>query len=113
MPDVAGEGTHFLVPWLQRSIIFDIRTKPRNITATTATKDMQMVSLTLRVLHRPDYQKLPLIFQSLGLDYEERVLPSIGNEVLKAIIAQFDPEQLITQRDYVRLPLACPTDSLF
>lgn len=60
-----------------------------------------MVSLTLRVLHRPDDNNLPVIYQNLGLDYEERVLPSIGNEVLKSIVAQFDPEQLITQRDYV------------
>ena len=35
------------------------------------------------------------------MDYNDRVLPSIGNEVLKAIVAQFDPEQLITQRDVV------------
>lgn len=36
-----------------------------------------------------------------GQDYDDRVLPSIGNEVLKAAVAQFDPEQLITQRDVV------------
>ena len=40
-------------------------------------------------------------FQSLGLDYDERVLPSIGNEVLKAIVAQFDAAELITQREAV------------
>ncbi|KAI7885862.1 hypothetical protein K492DRAFT_141179 [Lichtheimia hyalospora FSU 10163] len=96
-----GEGTHFLVPWLQRAVLFDVRTKPRNITSTTGSKDMQMVSLTLRVLHRPDIKKLPAIYQNLGLDYDERVLPSIGNEVLKAIVAQFDASELITQREVV------------
>ena len=60
---VVGEGTHFLVPWLQRSIIFDVRTKPRNIATTTGSKDLQMVSLTLRVLHRPEVQNLPKIYQ--------------------------------------------------
>ncbi|RYP72560.1 hypothetical protein DL770_007940 [Monosporascus sp. CRB-9-2] len=98
---VVGEGTHFLVPWLQRSIIFDVRTKPRNIATTTGSKDMQMVSLTLRVLHRPDVPSLPKIYQNLGNDYDERVLPSIGNEVLKAIVAQFDAAELITQREAV------------
>lgn len=39
--------------------------------------------------------------QSLGQDYDERVLPSIGNEVLKAIVAQFDAAELITQREAV------------
>jgi len=40
-------------------------------------------------------------YQNLGADYDERVLPSIGNEVLKAIVAQFDAAELITQREAV------------
>ncbi|KAK7964910.1 Prohibitin [Apiospora sp. TS-2023a] len=99
--EVISEGTHFLVPWLQRSIHFDVRTKPRNIATTTGSKDLQMVSLTLRVLHRPDVKSLPKIYQNLGTDYDERVLPSIGNEVLKSIVAQFDAAELITQREAV------------
>ncbi|KAF4341340.1 prohibitin PHB1 [Fusarium beomiforme] len=98
---VVNEGTHFLIPWLQKSIIFDVRTKPRNIATTTGSKDLQMVSLTLRVLHRPIVKALPKIYQNLGADYDERVLPSIGNEVLKAIVAQFDAAELITQREAV------------
>ena len=39
--------------------------------------------------------------QSLGLDWDERVLPSIGNEILKAVVAQYNAEQLLTQRDRV------------
>ena len=66
-----------------------------------------MVSITLRVLSRPDVSHLPKIYQTLGTDYDERVLPSIGNEVLKAIVAQFDAAELITQREVVsaNLPL--------
>lgn len=100
-PDVINEGTHFVIPWVQRPIIYDVRTKPRNISTNTGTKDMQMVSLTLRVLHKPDVKRLPMIYQNLGQDYDERVLPSIGNEVLKAIVAQFDASELITQRELV------------
>lgn len=61
--NVVNEGTHFLVPWLQRAIIYDVRTKPRNISTTTGSKDLQMVSLTLRVLHRPEVKMLPRIYQ--------------------------------------------------
>lgn len=100
-PNVTGEGTHFLIPWLQKAILFDVRTRPRNITTSTGSKDLQMVSLTLRVLSHPDIPKLPQIYQSLGPDYDERVLPSIGNEVLKSIVAQFDAAELITQREVV------------
>ncbi|KAK4191532.1 prohibitin-1 [Podospora australis] len=98
---VVGEGTHLLMPWLQKAIIFDVRTRPRTMGTTTGSKDLQMVSLTLRVLHRPEVQALPKIYQNLGTDYDERVLPSIGNEVLKSIVAQFDAAELITQREAV------------
>ncbi|KZS95820.1 hypothetical protein SISNIDRAFT_451459 [Sistotremastrum niveocremeum HHB9708] len=99
--EASGEGTHFLVPWLQKAILYDCRTKPRNISTTTGSKDLQMVSITLRVLSRPNIEHLSKIYQNLGLDYDERVLPSIGNEVLKAIVAQFDAAELITQREVV------------
>lgn len=61
--EVVQEGTHFLIPWLQKAITFDVRTRPRNISTTTGSKDLQMVSLTLRVLHRPDVKALPKIYQ--------------------------------------------------
>lgn len=48
--------------------------------------DLQTINLVLRVLFRPDEAKLGQIFRNLGLDYDERVLPSLGNEVLKAVV---------------------------
>ena len=42
-----------------------------------------------------------LVLQNLGLDWDERVLPSIGNEIVKAAVAQYNAEQLLTQRDRV------------
>ncbi len=39
------------------------------------------------------------IYTTLGIDYDDRVLPSITNEVLKAVVAQFDAGELITQRE--------------
>lgn len=38
LPDTKGEGTHFLVPFFQKAIIFDIRTRPRSISSVTGTK---------------------------------------------------------------------------
>ena len=46
MDKVSGEGTHFMIPVIQRPIVMDIRTKPREIPSMTGTKDLQMVNST-------------------------------------------------------------------
>ncbi|KAH3883396.1 hypothetical protein DPMN_007351 [Dreissena polymorpha] len=85
----------------ERPIIFDIRARPRNIPVATGSKDLQTVSITLRILYRPKPSDLPAIYTNLGIDYDERVLPSITTEVLKAVVAQFDAAEMITQREVV------------
>ena len=60
-----------------------------------------MVNVSLRVLTRPDAGKLQDIYRTLGTDYDQRVLPSIIQETLKGVIAQYNASQLLTQRELV------------
>ena len=82
LPKATTEGTGFKIPMLQTPIIMDIRSRPREIKSVTGTKDLQMVNIYLRVLSRPDEDQLPKIYQTLGTNFDDRVLPSLGNEVL-------------------------------
>jgi len=77
----------------------------------TQTKDIQKVKIGLRVLYQPDVDRLPLLYKQYGADYAQRVLPSIGNEVMKAVVARYDAVELITQRAEVSAAIRTELDS--
>merc|ERR1719498_1632351 len=98
---VRGEGTHFKIPFIMEPSYYTVRLRPKLIQTATGTKDLQMVTIHVRLLFKPEVEGLVKIHQTLGSDYDERVLPSIANEVLKATIAQYNAEQLLTHREHV------------
>ena len=96
-----GEGLNFNIPWFERPIIFDVRTNPVNLQTLTGSKDLQMVTIAIRVLHKPDPTKLVWIYRFLGTNYDERILPSIMNECAKAVVARYNANELLTKREMV------------
>lgn len=101
LPTVYREGWHFMLPWFEKPIIYDVKSHPQIFKSQTGSKDLQFVDLTVRLLYRPDAAVLPDIYRFIGRDYDERVLPSIVNEVLRSVIAQYNATQLLTQREQV------------
>ena len=100
-PTVYGEGLNFVVPWFERPYVYDIRTRPCNLQTLTGSKDLQMVTIGVRVLHRPSPKQLVWIYQHLGMNYDERILPSLMNECAKAVVAKYNANELLTKREVV------------
>ena len=98
---VYNEGLNFNIPWFERPVIYDIRTRPVNLQTLTGSKDLQMFTIGVRVLHRPDPNQLVWIYRHLGLNYDERILPSLMNECAKAVVARYNANELLTKRDEV------------
>lgn len=98
---IYGEGLNFNIPWFERPYTYDIRTRPCNLQTLTGSKDLQMVTIGVRLLHKPDPSKLVWIYQRLGMNYDERILPSLMNECAKAVVARYNANELLTKRDMV------------
>jgi len=98
---VAREGLNFIIPFLQRIHVFDIRTKWQELDSVSGSKDLQSVKIKLRVMYKPDPDHLVSIYRRLGPAYDAAVLPSIVNEVSKAVVAQYNAAELLTRREEV------------
>jgi prohibitin 2 len=98
---VKNTGMHFRIPFVEYPYLYDVRTMPRNVQTLTGSKDLQMVQITLRVMTKPNERMLPTIYRDLGMDYNDRVLPSIVNEIAKAVVANYNASELITRREDV------------
>lgn len=98
---VIGEGIHMRIPFVQDIIKYDIRLKPFEYPTFTGTKDLQKVNLHLRILYKPVEEIIPKIHLTYDKDYANRLLPSIGNEVLKSVIAHYDADQLLKNREKI------------
>jgi hypothetical protein len=42
---VYAEGTHLIIPWFERPVIYDVRAKPHLVESTSGSRDLQMVNL--------------------------------------------------------------------
>lgn len=106
-----SEGLHFRIPWFQRPIIYDIRTRPKEYRGQrTGTKDLQTVTISLRVLYSPDASNLQRMYREIGPSddissdlpaFDSNILPSIVTETLKATIAAYAADLLVTRREQI------------
>lgn len=96
-----GEGAHFCIPFIETPVIFDIRNKPIEVPTSSGSRDLQTVNMAVRVLFQPDKENLPRIYRTIGTAYAETVLPSLINEIIRAVIAQFNASDLLIKRPEV------------
>ena len=96
-----GEGANFAIPFIETPVIFDVRNKPTEVITSSGSKDLQVVNMAVRVLFQPNTENLHHVYRNLGVKYPETVLPSLINEIIKAVIAQFNAADLLVKRPEV------------
>src|ERR671927_476057 len=95
---VLGEGFHFIVPFAEQVIPMEVRTLKFQANASAASNDLQEVATVIALNYHIDPNKANILYQQLGTDYETRIIAPTIQESVKASVAKFNAEQLITQR---------------
>ncbi len=96
---VLGEGVHFIIPFAEQVVQLEVRTLKYEANASAASNDLQEVATVIALNYHIDPSKANLIYQQLGSDYESRIIAPTIQESVKASVAKFNAEELITKRE--------------
>ncbi len=96
------EGLHFVTPFADSVVQMEIRTLKFVKTTSAASKDLQTVSTEITVNYHPSPNSVNILYQTVGLDYENRIITPTVEEVVKQVTAKYNAEELITKRPLVK-----------
>ncbi len=96
---VLGEGVHFIIPFAEQVIQLEVRTLKFQAEATAASNDLQEVQTVIALNYHIDPNDANVIYQQLGENYADRIIAPTIQESVKASVAKFNAEELITKRE--------------
>jgi regulator of protease activity HflC (stomatin/prohibitin superfamily) len=106
-----GEGTHFIVPFVQRPIFYDVRVQTYTMSETNwegevrgddslsaLTSDGQVLKIDISVRFHPDARHVYRLHQRVGPDYVNKIIrPEIRSKT-RVIIAEFPVEDVYARQ---------------
>src|SRR5438132_8134370 len=103
---VLGEGIHFIIPFAEQVVPLEVRTLKFQADASAASNDLQEVQTTIALNYHISPSQANIIYQQLGADYADRIIAPTIQESVKASVAKFNAEELITKRATAKAVIA-------
>lgn len=98
---VLNEGIHFKIPVVQTVIPMDVKIQKIMTDAASSSSDLQDVDLSVALNYHIIPDKANLVYQTIGVEFKERIIDPAIQEVMKAVSAKYTAEELITKRPAV------------
>ncbi|MGG6459894.1 MAG: prohibitin family protein [Candidatus Eiseniibacteriota bacterium] len=99
---VLGEGIHFIIPFAEQVVQLEVRTQKYQADADAASQDLQQVHTVIALNYRIDPTRADTLYQTIGPNYEDRIIAPTIQESVKASVAKFNAEDLITKREIAK-----------
>lgn len=94
-------GFHFVKPFVESVHDVDIRTQKYSNTVEGSAKDLQIVNITMSINYQIKAEKASELYAKVGASYNEVILNPALQSSLKAAIAKYTAEEMITKRSEV------------
>jgi prohibitin 2 len=99
--NVLGEGLHLRIPIMQKVARMDVKVQKAETDAAAASADLQDVSSKVALNYHIIPDKANIVYQTIGVEFKERIIDPAILEVVKAVTAKYSAEELITKRPAV------------
>jgi prohibitin 2 len=103
---VLGEGLHFIIPFAEQVVPMSVRTEKFVANSTAASNDLQEVQTTIALNYHISPSQVNILYQQLGIDYADKIIAPTIQESVKASVAKFNAEELITKRATAKAVIA-------
>ncbi len=94
-------GFHMVKPFVEDIHAIDIRTQKYQGTVEGSAKDLQIVNVTMSINYQIKADKASDLYAKVGKNYNDTILNPALQSGLKAAIAKFTAEEMITKRSEV------------
>ncbi|MEH1823159.1 MAG: prohibitin family protein [Nostoc sp.] len=101
---ILGEGLHLIIPVVNTVKKLSIQVQKQEISAEASSKDLQNVFADVALNWHIIPQEVNVIFQEIGDEQNVviRIINPAVEEVIKAVIAKYTAEEIITKRGEVK-----------
>lgn len=99
---VLAPGLHFIIPFVEQTTSYEVRTVKIETSTNSASQDLQSVQTTIALNFNVDPNKVGEVYADVRNDYMRRIVEPSIQESVKAATALFNAEALITRRSEVR-----------
>ncbi len=99
---VVVEGIHAKIPFIQNVEYADVRTLKAVAPCDAASRDLQTVHAEVALNYHLDASKLKDLYLQVGTEVEKKIIDPRIQEVVKAVVAKFSAEELLTKRELVK-----------
>lgn len=105
--NVLAPGLHLKLPIVQGAVIMNVQVQKNQLTEHAASLDLQDVETTVATNWNINDSDASWIFQKIGLEpvLNERIIQPVVSNAVKAVVAHYNAEELVTKRDQVRMQI--------
>jgi prohibitin 2 len=100
---IVQPGLGFKAPIADGVVRMNIQTQKDEVDASSASKDLQLVTAKIAVNYHLDPSFAKDTYQNIGEDYQNKVIAPAIQNTFKSVTAGYTAEELITKREAARI----------